>query len=467
MALTGSENTSQSGFGGARAVLRAPLERLWARVASRLGDADQMMVQRLAGTVFMIRVIAAALAFGSNVLLARWMGTFEFGVFVYVWTWVLLIGQALDLGLSTAAQRFIPEYRERGLLDLLRGYISRSRWLAVGFAIGIAVLCAGLVRLLTPFLDSYTVIPLYIACIALPAYALANVQDGISRSYDWVGLGIVPTYIVRQVLLTALMAAAYFAGLPVDAVTAMVLSAAAIWLPALLQMVVLNRRLATRIAPGPKAHDVRLWIGTALPILMAEGFYLLLTHADLLMLQQFRSPEDVAIYYAAVKTLALVAFIYFSIAATTAHRVAAYHAAGDREGLAEFMRKAIRLTFWPSLFATVLLLAFGKPILALFGAQFTDGYHLMFILAIGLIARAAIGPMERFLNVIGEQRACALVYAGAFAINIVLCIVLIPPLGAAGAAIAISAALVIETIALTVLLKQRMGLDIFVWGRRS
>jgi O-antigen/teichoic acid export membrane protein len=225
--------------------------------------------------------------------------------------------------------------------------------------------------------------------------------------------------------------------------------------------------LATRIAPGPKAHDVRLWIGTALPILMAEGFYLLLTHADLLMLQQFRSPEDVAIYYAAVKTLALVAFIYFSIAATTAHRVAAYHAAGDREGLAEFMRKAIRLTFWPSLFATVLLLAFGKPILALFGAQFADGYHLMFILAIGLIARAAIGPMERFLNVIGEQRACALVYAGAFAINIILCIALIPPLGAAGAAIAISAALVVETIALVVLLKQRMGLDIFVWGRRS
>ena len=57
-----------------------------------------------------------------------------------------------------------------------------------------------------------------------------------------------------------------------------------------------------------------------------------------------------------------------------------------------------------------MLLAFGKPILALFGAQFTAGYHLMFILAVGLLARAAIGPMERFLNVIGEQRICALVY---------------------------------------------------------
>ena len=73
-------------------------------------------------------------------------------------------------------------------------------------------------RLLQPYLDHYTVIPLYIACIALPAYALANVQDGISRSYDWVALGIVPTYIVRQLLLTVLMGAAWLGGLPLDAV---------------------------------------------------------------------------------------------------------------------------------------------------------------------------------------------------------------------------------------------------------
>jgi O-antigen/teichoic acid export membrane protein len=131
------------------------------------------------------------------------------------------------------------------------------------------------------------------------------------------------------------------------------------------------------------------------------------------------------------------------------------------------MRTAIRWTFWPSLAATAALLAFGKPILALFGAQFTAGYHLMFILAVGLLARAAIGPMERFLNVIGEQRGCALVYGAAFAVNIALCFVLIPPLGAAGAAIAISVALVFETVALVALLKRRLDLNIFVWGRRG
>jgi hypothetical protein len=60
--------------------LRGLLERLNAR----FGNAEHMLVQRLAGTVFMIRVASAVLAYGSQVLLARWMGSFEFGIFVYV-----------------------------------------------------------------------------------------------------------------------------------------------------------------------------------------------------------------------------------------------------------------------------------------------------------------------------------------------------------------------------------------------
>jgi O-antigen/teichoic acid export membrane protein len=177
--------------------------------------------------------------------------------FVYVWTWVLLLGQAIDLGLGTAAQHFIPEYRDRGFVALLRGFICGSCWLAVSIAIGIA----------------------------------------------------------------------------------------------------------------------------------------------------------------------------------------------------------------PSLAATALLLLFGRPILSLFGAEFTDGYHLMFILAADLLARAAIGPIERLLNMLGEQRICAMVYACAFAINLCLCIVLIPHFGMVAAAVSTASALIIETIMLYIVTKNRLGLHVFVWGR--
>jgi O-antigen/teichoic acid export membrane protein len=458
LALTDSEEAS-----GLQPRLALP--SAWSRFKERVLDAEHLLVQRLAGTVFLIRVVSALLAFGSQVLFARWMGSFQFGIYVYVWTWVLLLGQAIDLGLGTAAQRFIPEYRERNLLALLRGFVSGSRWVALGIAIGIAALAAGGVRVIEPWLDDYLIVPLYLACVILPAYALANVQEGIARSYDWVGLAMMPGYVIRQLLLTILMAAAYLAQLPMNAMTAVIVAGVSIWLPTLGQLLVVNRRLSGRIERGPKAYDFKIWLLTALPILMVEGFYSLLAYTDVLVLQHFCPPDEVAIYYAAAKTLALVSFVYYSVSATTAHRFSGYHITGDRKGLSAFIVQSIKWTFWPSLAATALLLLCGRPILGLFGPQFTEGYHLMFILAAGLLARAAIGPIERLLNMLGEQRICALVYALAFGVNIGLCVALIPHFGMAGAAGATASALVIESILLFIVTKNRLGFHVFIWGR--
>jgi O-antigen/teichoic acid export membrane protein len=455
LTLTGSHYASS-------AAASMPLR--WLRAQLGVGEDDHRLVQRLAGTVFMIRVVSAILAYGSQVLLARWMGSFEFGVYVYVWTWVLLIGQPLDLGLGTAAQRFIPEYREGGMLDRLRGFLTGSRWIALAIATVVAAACALGVRLLSPWLDHYLVVPLYLACISLPAYALATTQDGIARSHDWMGLSLGPTYVARQILLTGLMAGGYLAHLPMTAETAMIMAAASIWLPTIAQLIILNSRLAKRVPAGPKTYAVGYWLTTAFPILLVEGFYLLLTYADILLLQQFRPPDEVAVYYAAAKTLALVSFIYYAVAATTAHRFSEYNVAGDQAGLTAFIRLSIKWTFWPSVAATALLLLVGEPLLSLFGPQFAGGYHLMFILAIGLLARAAIGPIERLLNMLGEQRACAWVYGAAFAINFVGCLALIPVFGTAGAAVATTLALVVESILLFKVTKNRLGFHVFIWG---
>jgi O-antigen/teichoic acid export membrane protein len=301
--------------------------------------------------------------------------------------------------------------------------------------------------------------------VTIPAYALANVQEGIARSYDWVGLSMMPVYVVRQLLLTVLMGLAYVAGLPMDAVTAMIVTAVSIWLPIIAQFLLVNHRLSGHIAPGPKAYDFKTWLVTALPILMAGGFYSLLAYTDVLVLQHFRAPDEVAVYYAAVKTLALVSFIYYSVSATAAHRFSGYHITGDHAGLSTFISRSIKWTFWPSLAATALLLLFGRPILNLFGPQFTAGYPLMFILAVGLLARAAIGPIERLLNMLGEQRACALIYACAFAVNIGLSFALIPPFGMTGAASATACALLTESILLFVVTRSRLGFHVFVWSR--
>src|SRR5437868_7579456 len=90
---------------------------------------ENALTKRLAGTIFIIRFISAGLAYLSQVLLARWMGSSDYGVYVYVWTWVLLLGSMMDFGISASAQKIIPEYRADGEHALLRGFLSGSRWL--------------------------------------------------------------------------------------------------------------------------------------------------------------------------------------------------------------------------------------------------------------------------------------------------------------------------------------------------
>jgi len=461
------DRTALAEPGNANAAYASPLARGVAHIKALLAErSDSRLAQLVAGKVFLVRMGSALLALVSQVLLARWMGSFEFGIYIYVWTWVLMIGALSDVGLSSAARRFIPEYTELKNADRLRGFLAGSRWLAFALATGIGLAGAVGVRLLAPWLDHFTVVPLYLACLAIAAYGLVQVQAGIAQSYDWPNLALMPFYIWRQVIITVLMGAAWATGAPTDAVTAMTIAVITTWAVTIVQLALLNRRLSGRVPDGPITYALKTWFATSLPIFVVEGFYLLLTYVDILALEHFRSPQDVAVYYAGARLLAIVAFVYFAIAGATTHKFTEYHVAGDRQRLASFFDETVRWTFWPSVATCIAILAFGRPLLSLFGAGFEAGYGVMFILAIGMLSRAAVGPAERLLNMLGERRQCALVYATAFAVNLLLCILLIPRHGIIGAAIATSSAIVVESVMFFRVAKSRLGFHIFILGRK-
>src|SRR5258708_5590299 len=139
---------------------------LIARLRGKLtgGSSEASLTRRLAGTIFIIRVISAGLAYFAQVLLARWMGTSDYGIYVYVWTWVLLLGSMMDFGISASAQKIIPEYRTSGEHALLRGFLSGSRWLTFAVSTLVSLALAGIVKLLSPWIGGNEIVPLYIGC---------------------------------------------------------------------------------------------------------------------------------------------------------------------------------------------------------------------------------------------------------------------------------------------------------------
>src|SRR6195952_2725609 len=135
VALTEARSTATASAG--------PMTRLRAMLAD---SSEASLTSRLAGTIFIIRVISAGLAYVSQIALARWMGGSDYGIYVYVWTWVLLLGSMMDFGLSVSAQKIIPEYRAGGQHALLRGFLSGSRWMAFIVSSVVSLLLAGGVK---------------------------------------------------------------------------------------------------------------------------------------------------------------------------------------------------------------------------------------------------------------------------------------------------------------------------------
>jgi O-antigen/teichoic acid export membrane protein len=444
----------------------SPFAGIVARVCAILAErSDSRMAQLAAGQLFLVRVANAIITLLSQVLLARWMGAFEFGIYVYAWTMVLMIGCLSDMGLASAARRFIPEYTSLKAPDKLRGFLSGSRWLSFAVASAIGTLGAAVVYIATPWLNGFAVVPLYLSCAIIPIYGLVQMQAGIAQSYDWPNLALMPFYIIRNIAVIAAMGGIWLIGAATDAITAMIVSVLVVYAVTIGQGFVLERRLKNKVPAGSRSYEVKSWLATSLPIFVVESFYLLLTYVDILAIEHFRSPEDVAVYYAGARLLAIVAFVYFAIAGSTAHRFTEYHVAGEKTKLAAFFAQTIRWTFWPSLAVCVAILICGKPMLYLFGPNYQAAYPVMFILAVGMMSRAAVGPAERLLNMLGEQKKCAAIYAGAFAINLALCIALIPRTGIEGAGIATSTALIVESILLYYVARRRLSLHIFIFGK--
>jgi O-antigen/teichoic acid export membrane protein len=419
---------------------------------------------RMSLIAFSIRIISAFIAFVSQVLMARWIGSFEYGIFVLVWTTVIILGNLSCLGFHTSVIRYLPEYREHGLLDELRGILFTSRVFVLVSSSLIAALGALGIWLFADSFESYYVVPFYLALTCLPMIALGDTLQGIARANSWAIAALSPTYLIRPVLILVLMGALVAGGMDADAKTAVLAAIVATYMTTLYQLVSTVSRVDQQVPSGPRRIKMREWFIVSLPIFLIESFFFLLTNADVLLVGVFMQPNEVAVYFATVKTLALVHFVYFSVKAGVAQRYAQFNQ-GDRAKLAEFARETVSWTFWPSVAMALVVLALGKPMLHLFGPGFEAGFPLLFPLLLGVVARAAIGPAEALLTMSGNQNICAAVFGATLAVNISLSVLLIPLFGLWGAALATTISMLFEALVLMLTVRRRLGIIMFAFAQ--
>ena len=455
-------------------LLRSTIERLLPEETARrvLAILDEVAgpaegdrpatTRRMATSAFAIRVLSAGLAYVGQMLLARWMGGFEYGVFVVVWTLVITLGVVFAFGFEQSVITLLRKYAQENDPGAARGLVLASRLAAFVIATLFAAAGSAVLWLRPDLVADYRLVPIFVAAVCLPIYAVSEIQDGIAVAEGWPDLALVPTFVARPALILIIVGAALLLGLETTAVHACWAAVIATWSVTLVQTVLLGRRLAATLAPAPRRWDITGWIAVSAPMFLVDAFLVLLNAVDVLFVGRFAEPDRVAVYYATVKTLALVHFVYYAAKVAAAKRFASLWHAEAHDELAGFVHSTVRWTFWASLAMSAAMLVVGRPLLALFGPGFGEGFPILFVMVIGVLARASVGPAETLLTMAGQQTASAWVYGTTLVVALLLNSILVPLYGIWGAALAMAATLIFESVVLAVVVRRRLGLDVFV-----
>lgn len=403
---------------------------------------DKDSVARRSGAIaLVIRLGSAGLAYLAQVVFARLMGQYEYGVFAYTWVWFLVFSAVATIGFGDSPVRYVAQLRGRGETAYLRGFIRFAPLVILVASVLFGVLLVALLPFAGRFLEHAYLMPMAMMAVSIPFACVQSFLEGLGRSYNWTIPALLPVYIIRHGLLLILMAAAVGLGFEATALAGFVCLILTMVISTAYQATAIMLRLRTVIEPGPRAYRPREWVRGSLPFAVLYAAQHLASFADVLVLSFFVSPAEIAIYFAATRIIQVVNLVPYAATVGTAHLFSESHTRGDHGELQRMCRHVAASTLIIAAVALAVIVWWGQELLQMFGAGFDAGYVPLVILAAGVLARVAAGPAEDILNMTGYGNVSASTYIATVAVNVVLAAVLIVPFGLNGAAAASAVAL--------------------------
>jgi O-antigen/teichoic acid export membrane protein len=412
-----------------------------------------------------IRLGAAGLAYLLQIVLARSLGSADYGIFSFAWSLVTISGFLATLGFGQIAVRFLAQYHHEGRHGLAQGFLRTG--LAATLCGSIAIIIG--VLLFRPIIErgygELCSMILTIGLFCIPFFALTDFMEGIARSQGWTIRALVPPYIVRQGTLLVLLLAALAIGRKTGAEAAMGGAFLATVLAAATQVALLAGKLRQVAPPAQADYAIGTWAEAARPTLLSDLALLARQNTDLMILGLLAPPEVLGHYFAATRVASLLGLIDFAIGAAFGHRFA--RAAREEvrvsgaPALGGLYYEARRLSGLPGLAAAAILVIAAPFVMELFGPAFTGAVVPAQILLTAGGLKLMTGPAEDALSMAGHPEAVWHANAVAALLMALLCLLLVPEWQAMGAALAAAGGLLGANLMLLRSLRAHLGITPF------
>lgn len=197
----------------------------------------------------------------------------------------------------------------------------------------------------------------------------------------------------------------------------------------------------------------------ALPLVIGNLSQQLFSWVVVLLVGRLYPDGDMAIYNVASRVAVFVSIPFIAIDSSVASRLSTYFKEKNMKDFANHMQKATLFSIVLSLPIFLVLIVFGKQLLAVFGSEFTASYPLMCILLVGQFVNVFTGPVGLALTMTDKQKQYQNIMIFTSVISTILNIILIPRYGIYGASWAIMVTTVLKNLLQYIAIKKYFGFD--------
>jgi O-antigen/teichoic acid export membrane protein len=424
-----------------------------AEIITPSGGGDETRRQLRGSTLLVAgRFISLTVNFVVQVLIVRYLTQADYGGFAYALAFVQVAQTVITFGLDRSITRFIPIYEERGDYGRLFGTLLMVGGTLAALSLGVVVLVIGLQGWLAgSVIDDPEAITLVVLLIFLaPIQALDELLTGLFAVIADARAIFLRRNVIGPLLRLAVVLLLVLTEQRVEFLAiGYVVSGAAILVTyaGLLVRQLRQRGLMARFRRSELIMPVGEVLGFTIPLLTSDLVSVIMTTTGVLLLGFFHDTVEVGAFRAVLPAAMLNQAILTTFGLLYTPAAARLFARQDQDGIDHLYW---RTAAWLAVFSFPVFLltsSLAEPItVLLFGEPYRASAPYLAILSIGMYFNAALGLNGLTLKVMGRLRFIVILNLVAAAVNVVLNVLLIPPLGALGAAIATGATLVAHNV---------------------
>ncbi len=426
-----------------------------------ISDAALLTVAKGSVLILLGTILAKVCGFLRQFLVIRMLSPKEYGLFALVLTIVNVLAILGTLGLYQGAQRFIAYNLEIDDYPKVKGTIRSSIWITTATGVLLMILAMAFAGLLANFfakpelksliLMMAPCIPFQIVVMVIAAFFLGLHKPGPSVWIQDIGFGVISVTIVS---LSLLIARSVYS--PAIAISA------SFFIVFLASIFIFKSRWPLDLRTTRAFPITRLLLRFSLPLFLSSALYLVTQNTDTIVVGHFMSSDQVGFYNAAFLLMTLIPIFLYAVSLMYLPIATSLRA---KEAQAESLRLYQSSTRWLFILTLPLFLTFllfpAQSLSLLFGSRYSTSATALWILSMGAFINTFLGPNNIALIAYGETRLVLYGSLAAAAIDIALCLLLVPRMGISGAAIGTASALGVANIIYSSLLWSRHKLHPF------